>query len=98
MIFGDYDKDELLDKFRYFGFTSLLSRLVDLVDSDDTEHVEEKIEILKLKDIEKFIDEVNKKGQVILKTVRGQGNILRKKYNIYFYKCRWRKNILCRFK
>lgn len=78
MIFGDYDKDELLDKFRYFGFTSLLSRLVDLVDSDDTEHVEEKIEILKLKDIEKFIDEVNKKGQVILKTVRGQGNILEK--------------------
>lgn len=78
MIFGDYDKDELLDKFRYFGFTSLLSRLVDLVDSDDTEQVEEKIEILKLKDIDKFIDEVNKKGQVILKTVRGQGNILEK--------------------
>ncbi|HGT0036211.1 TPA: DNA polymerase I [Clostridioides difficile] len=78
MVFGDYDKDELLDKFRYFGFTSLLSRLVDLVDSDDTEHVEEKIEILKLKDTEKFIDEVNKKGQVILKTVRGQGNILEK--------------------
>lgn len=78
MVFGDYDKDELLDKFRYFGFTSLLSRLVDLVDSDDTEQVEEKIEILKLKDIDKFIDEVNKKGQVILKTVRGQGNILEK--------------------
>lgn len=78
MIFGDYDKDELLDKFRYFGFTSLLSRLVDLVDSNDTEQVEEKIEILKLKDIDKFIDEVNKKGQVILKTVRGQGNILEK--------------------
>ncbi|MDB0440522.1 DNA polymerase I [Clostridioides difficile] len=78
MVFGDYDKDELLDKFRYFGFTSLLSRLVDLVDSDDTEQVEEKIEILKLKDIDKFIDEANKKGQVILKTVRGQGNILEK--------------------
>ncbi|NMS89058.1 DNA polymerase I [Clostridioides difficile] len=78
MIFGDYDKDELLDKFRYFGFTSLLSRLVDLVDSNDTEQVEEKIEILKLKDMDKFIDEVNEKGQVILKTVRGQGNILEK--------------------
>lgn len=78
MIFGDYDKDELLDKFRYFGFTSLLSRLVDLVDSNDTEQVEEKIEILKLKEIDKFIDEVKEKGQVILKTVRGQGNILEK--------------------
>lgn len=62
MIFGDYDKDEFLDKFRYFGFISFLLRLVDLVDLDDIEYVEEKIEILKLKDIEKFIDEVNKKG------------------------------------
>ncbi|MEF9990812.1 MAG: DNA polymerase I [Romboutsia sp.] len=76
--FGEYSKEDVLESFRYFGFTSLISRLVELDGGSDI--VEEKIDlnIAKLENIDKFINEIKNKGEVILKIVKKQGNILDK--------------------
>ena len=74
--FGDYNKSDVLDIFRYFGFNSLLSRVLELDGGFESE--EEEINILDLENIEEFKNEINNKKELILKTVRKQGNILEK--------------------
>ncbi|MEG1310958.1 MAG: DNA polymerase I [Romboutsia sp.] len=75
--YGDYDKDLVLEDFRNFGFTSLISRLVDLDGGQQKEEVIE-IKIDKLENINEFINEINKNKKLILKTVKKEKNILEK--------------------
>lgn len=76
--FGDYNKSDVLDIFRYFGFNSLLSRVLELDGGFESEEEEININILDLENIEEFKNEINNKKELILKTVRKQGNILEK--------------------
>lgn len=76
--FGDYNKSDVLDIFRYFGFNSLLSRVLELDGGFESEEEEVNINILDLENIEEFKNEINDKKELILKTVRKQGNILEK--------------------
>ena len=78
--YGDYDKDKLIEAFRYLGFTSLLSRLVGLDGGMENESKEEELDlnISCLENVDDFISAVNDKKEIIIKTVKRQGNILEK--------------------
>jgi DNA polymerase-1 len=68
--FGNYDKSEVLEMFKYLNFTSLLSRLV----KED----EEDVFSTKLIDIDKFIEDAKQNQEIFLKCVKKQGNLLEK--------------------
>ncbi|MBU5307603.1 DNA polymerase I [Clostridioides mangenotii] len=75
MIFGDYIQDELIEKIRYFGFNSLLTRISSL---NREEAEEENLEIKKLDDITSFVEKAKNEKKMILKAVTREGNILEK--------------------
>ncbi|MBO3445691.1 DNA polymerase I [Clostridium sp. CCUG 7971] len=76
--YGEFDKDAVIEVFRNLGFTSLISRLVDLDGGQQKEEDEAPLNIEKLENIDKFINEINENKKVILKTVKREGNILEK--------------------
>ncbi|RDY29616.1 DNA polymerase I [Romboutsia weinsteinii] len=78
LVFGDYNKDDILENFRHLGFTSLLSRVLELDGGEDVIEEKTNLNISKLENIDEFINTVNSKGKLILKSVRKQGNILSK--------------------
>ncbi|MCR1955895.1 DNA polymerase I [Clostridioides mangenotii] len=75
MVFGDYIQDELIEKIRYFGFNSLLTRISSL---NREEAEEENLEIKKLDDITSFVEKAKNEKKMILKAVTREGNILEK--------------------
>lgn len=75
MVFGDYIQDELIEKIRYFGFNSLLTRISSL---NREEAEEENLEIKKLDDIMSFVEKAKNEKKMILKAVTREGNILEK--------------------
>ena len=76
--YGEYDKDAVIEEFRNLGFTSLMSRLVDLDGGIQQEEVKLEINIRKLDNIDEFIGNVNENKELILKVVKREGNILEK--------------------
>lgn len=76
--YGEYDKDAVIEEFRNLGFTSLMSRLVDLDGGTQQEEAKLEINISKLDNIDEFIGKVNENKELILKVVKREGNILEK--------------------
>ena len=77
--YGDYDKDAVIEQFKRFGFTSLISRLIDLDGaSEPTEEVALELNIKPLDNAEELINEIKEKKELIVKTVTKVGNILEK--------------------
>ena len=77
--YGDYDKDAVVEEFKRFGFTSLISRLIDLDGgSESTEEVSLELNIKPLDNAEELINEIKEKKELIIKTVTKAGNILEK--------------------
>ena len=76
--YGEFDKDAVIEAFRNLGFTSLISRLVDLDGGQQKEEDEAPLNIEKLENIDEFIKQINENKKVILKTVKREGNILEK--------------------
>ena len=77
--YGDYDKDAVIEEFKRFGFTSLISRLIDLDGaSEPTEEVALELNIKPLDNAEELINEIKEKKELIVKTVTKVGNILEK--------------------
>lgn len=76
--YGEYDKDTVIEEFRNLGFTSLMSRLVDLDGGTQQEESKLEVNISKLDNIDEFIGKVNENKELILKVVKREGNILEK--------------------
>ena len=77
--YGNYDKDAVLEEFKRFGFTSLISRLIDLDgESQLNDKVDLKLNIKPLDNAETLINTIKEKKEVILKIVTKLGNILEK--------------------
>ncbi|MDR0879513.1 MAG: DNA polymerase I [Clostridioides sp.] len=75
MDFGNYELGTLIEKLKYFGFSSLIGRVSSI---NGQEVAEEVVEVKRLTDIDSFKKEAKTKGQLILKTVARVGNILEK--------------------
>lgn len=71
--YGEYDKDAVIEEFRNLGFTSLMSRLVDLDGGTQQEEAKLEINISKLDNIDEFIGKVNENKKLILKVVKREG-------------------------
>lgn len=76
--YGDFDPNSVVEYFRYLGFTSLISRVIEIDDKEKLNFDNEDYNIKKLEDIEYFIKEASNKKEVLIKTVRKEGNILEK--------------------
>lgn len=76
--YGDFDPNSVVEYFRYLGFTSLISRVIEIDDKEKLNFDNEDYNIKKLEDIERFIKEASNKKEVLIKTVRKEGNILEK--------------------
>ena len=73
MVFGDFEIASVIEEFKNLKFNSLISRVGELSD----EEVEDiKVDIEKLENIEKFVDEARKKGSIFIKIITKDGNIL----------------------
>lgn len=81
--YGNYNTKDILDVFKYLGFTSLIPRIGNL---DEREEIvnEANVEISKLKDIDEFINKVKENNELIIKTVTREGNILDKRIKYIF--------------
>ena len=81
--YGNYNTKDILDVFKYLGFTSLIPRLGSLDESEDIVN-EANVEISKLEDIDEFINKVKENNELIIKTVTREGNILDKRIKYIF--------------
>ena len=81
--YGNYNTKDILDVFKYLGFTSLIPRIGSLDESEDIVN-EANVEISKLEDIDEFINKVKENNELILKTVTREGNILDKRIKYIF--------------
>ena len=66
--YGNYNTKDILDVFKYLGFTSLIPRIGSLDESEDIVN-EANVEISKLEDIDEFINKVKENNELIIKTV-----------------------------
>lgn len=73
MIFGDFEIASVIEEFKNLKFNSLISRVGEL-SNEEVEDV--KVDIEKLENIEKFVDEARKKGSIFIKIITKDGNIL----------------------
>lgn len=78
MEFGDFELSDIIKEFQELKFTSLISRVSELSNEDIEE---EAIDIRKLENIDKFIEDAKKSSRLCIKTFSKAGNILEK--NIY---------------
>lgn len=81
--YGNYNTKDILDVFKYLGFTSLIPRIGNLDESEEIVN-EANIEIFKLEDIDEFINKVKENNELIIKTVTREGNILDKRIKYIF--------------
>ncbi|WP_296647160.1 DNA polymerase I [Romboutsia sp. 13368] len=81
--YGKYNISDVLDEFKRFGFTSLISRIANLEHNNDVVD-EVELEITKLENIDAFIKEIKENKELILKTVTREGNILDKRIMYIF--------------
>lgn len=81
--YGNYNTKDILDVFKYLGFTSLIPRIGNLDESEEIVN-EANVEISKLEDIDEFINKVKENNELIIKTVTREGNILDKRIKYIF--------------
>ena len=75
MEFGDFELSDIIKEFQELKFTSLISRVSELSNEDIEE---EAIDIRKLENIDKFIEDAKKSSRLCIKTFSKAGNILEK--------------------
>ena len=77
--YGDYNKDDVIEKFKEFGFTSLISKLLE-IDCGETRIKEEvNLKVQHLDNLEDFIEKAKENKKVIIDVIGREGNILDKK-------------------
>ena len=81
--YGNYNTKDILDVFKYLGFTSLIPRIGNLDESEEIVN-EANVEISKFEDIDEFINKVKENNELIIKTVTREGNILDKRIKYIF--------------
>lgn len=77
--YGDYNKDDVVEKFKEFGFTSLITKLLDIEGGETTIKEEIDLKIEHLDNIEDFIKKAEENKKVIIDVIGKEGNILDKR-------------------
>ena len=77
--YGDYNKDDVVEKFKEFGFTSLITKLLDIEGGETTIKEEIDLKIEHLDNIEDFIKKAEEHKKVIIDVIGKEGNILDKR-------------------
>lgn len=81
--YGNYNAEDILEVFKYLGFTSLIPRIRNLDESKEIVN-EVNVEVSKLEDIDEFINKVKENNELIIKAVTREGNILDKRIMYIF--------------
>ena len=81
--YGNYNAEDILEVFKYLGFTSLIPRIGNLDESKEIVN-EVNLEVSKLEDIDEFINKVKENNELIIKSVTREGNILDKRIMYVF--------------
>ena len=77
--YGDYNKDDVVEKFKEFGFTSLITKLLDIEGGETTIKEEIDLKIEHLDNVEDFIKKAEEHKKVIIDVIGKEGNILDKR-------------------
>ena len=77
--YGDYNKDDVVEKFKEFGFTSLITKLLDIEGGETTIKEEIDLKIEHLDNVEDFIKKAEGNKKVIIDVIGKEGNILDKR-------------------
>ena len=77
--YGDYNKDDVVEKFKEFGFTSLITKLLDIEGGEITIKEEIDLKIEHLDNVEDFIKKAEENKKVIIDVIGKEGNILDKR-------------------
>ena len=77
--YGDYNKDDVVEKFKEFGFTSLITKLLDIEGGETTIKEEIELKIEHLDNVEDFIKKAEENKKVIIDVIGKEGNILDKR-------------------
>lgn len=79
MIFGDYKVEDVIEKFQFFKFTSLIKKVMDMSgDSNMAEDNSTKIDVNYDVNSSELISIIKEKGEFALKVVSKTGNLLEK--------------------
>ena len=78
MIFGDYKVDDVIEKFQFFKFTSLIKKVMDMSGTQELEENNDNLEIDYDTDPSNIISLIKENGAFALKTVTREGNLLEK--------------------
>lgn len=79
LVYGDYNKDDVVEKFKEFEFTSLIKKLLDLDGGETTIKEEIDLKIKHLDDISDFTQKAKNNKKLIIDVIGKEGNILDKK-------------------
>ena len=77
--YGDYNKDDVVEKFKEFGFASLITKLLDIEGGETTIKEEIDLKIEHLDNVEDFIKKAEEHKKVIIDVIGKEGNILDKR-------------------
>lgn len=77
--YGNYNKDDVVEKFKEFGFTSLITKLLDIEGGETTIKEEIDLKIEHLDNVEDFIKKAEENKKVIIDIIGKEGNILDKR-------------------
>ncbi|WP_455544279.1 DNA polymerase I [Intestinibacter sp.] len=77
--YGDYNKDDVVEKFKEFGFTSLITKLLDMDGGETSIKEEINLNIKHLDGVEEFVKKAAENGKVIIDVIGKEGNILDKR-------------------
>ncbi|MDU1202264.1 MAG: DNA polymerase I [Clostridiales bacterium] len=77
--YGDYNKDDVIEKFKEFGFTSLISKLLEMDGGETSIKEEVNLKVQHLDNVEDFIEKAKENKKVIIDVIGREGNILDKK-------------------
>ena len=77
--YGDYNKDDVIEKFKEFGFTSLISKLLEMDGGETSIKEEINLKVQHLDNVEDFIEKAKENKKVIIDVIGREGNILDKK-------------------
>ena len=77
--YGDYNKDDVIEKFKEFGFTSLISKLLEMDGGETSIKEEINLKVEHLDNVDEFIKKAQENKRVIIDVIGREGNILDKK-------------------
>ena len=77
--YGDYNKDDVIEKFKEFGFTSLISKLLEMDGGETSIKEKVNLKVQHLDNVEDFIEKAKENKKVIIDVIGREGNILDKK-------------------